>query len=77
VRRVFIFQLGRRIMNGVVKRLVRDKGFGFIVGEGGMEYFFHRSAVEDFEDLEEKDRVTFKAGNGPKGPRAEDVQRQS
>ena len=32
-------------MNGTVKRLVSDKGFGFIRDEGGTEHFFHRSSV--------------------------------
>ena len=31
-------------LNGTIKRLVRDKGFGFIADQKGMEYFFHQSA---------------------------------
>ena len=62
-------------MNGTIKTLNLAKGYGFILGEDGREYFFHRSAClnADFASLEEKDNVTFKAGKGPKGPRAEDV----
>lgn len=61
--------------NGTVKRVVSDKGFGFIKDDSGdNEYFFHRSEVKTgFENLQEGDRVTFEAGRGPKGPRAEDV----
>ena len=31
-------------MNGTVKRLVSDKGFGFVAASDGAEYFFHQSA---------------------------------
>ena len=59
---------------GTIKKLVSDKGFGFIKGENG-ELFFHRSAVEGaaFEDLREGQTVDYEEGHGPKGPRAESV----
>ncbi len=59
---------------GTIKKLVSDKGFGFIKGDSD-EFFFHRSAVEDgsFEDLREGQTVEFVEGNGPKGPCAENV----
>jgi CspA family cold shock protein len=59
---------------GVIKRLT-DKGFGFITIADGKDLFFHRSAVEGarFEDLQEGQRVSFTEGQGPKGPRAENV----
>jgi CspA family cold shock protein len=59
---------------GTIKRMT-DKGFGFIDIGGGKDLFFHRSAVEGarFEDLREGQRVSFNAGQGPKGPRAENV----
>jgi cold shock protein len=59
---------------GVIKRLT-DKGFGFIDIGGGKDLFFHRSAVDGtrFEALHEGQRVTFAEGQGPKGPRAENV----
>jgi CspA family cold shock protein len=62
-------------MNGKVKRLVSDKGFGFILAEDGNEYFFHQCACTGmrFDDLREGQAVTFNKGQGPKGPRAEDV----
>jgi len=58
---------------GKVKRLVTEKGFGFIVGSDGKDYFFHRSGVQDngFDKLLEKDEVTFDVTVGDKGPRAE------
>lgn len=60
--------------NGTIKRIT-DKGFGFIAASDGTEYFFHQSAVTGtrFDELREGQRVTFTAGQGPKGPRAEGV----
>ena len=59
---------------GTIKRLT-DKGFGFIETGSGNDLFFHMSAVEGvrFEDLKQGPRVSFKEGQGPKGPRAENV----
>jgi len=31
--------------NGTIRRLVRDRGFGFIKSTEGKDYFFHRSQV--------------------------------
>jgi CspA family cold shock protein len=64
-------------MNGTVKRLVSDKGFGFVAASDGNEYFFHQSACADvrFDELREGQSVTFQTGQGPKGPRAENIRR--
>jgi cold shock protein len=61
--------------NGTIKRLVSDKGFGFILAADGNEYFFHSSACSSapFDELREGQAVIFDAGNGPKGPRGENV----
>lgn len=61
-------------MTGTIKRLT-DKGFGFIATSDGTEYFFHQSACAGirFDDLREGQKVSFTAGQGPKGPRAENV----
>lgn len=63
-------------MNGTVKRMVKDKGFGFIAGTDGTEYFFHQSACTNtrFDDMREGQNVSFTVTQGPKGPRAENVQ---
>ena len=62
-------------VNGIVKRLVSDKGFGFIAADDGSEYFFHQSAcaTTSFDELREGQAVTFDRGQGPKGPRGENV----
>jgi cold shock protein len=67
------------MMTGTIRTVRTDKGFGFIRDGGGKEYFFHRSAVqgEGLEALREGDSVEFDVGEGPKGPRAENVRRTS
>ena len=59
---------------GTIKKLVSNKGFGFIKTDNG-EIFFHVSAVQGaaFEDLTEGAHVEFEESEGPKGPRAESV----
>jgi CspA family cold shock protein len=59
---------------GVIKKLVSEKGFGFIKGDHG-ELFFHHSAVQGgaFDTLREGQTVEYTEGRGPKGPRAETV----
>jgi len=61
---------------GRIIRLKPDSGFGFIQDTNtGKEFFFHSSAVQNapFKELREQQTVTFEAGEGPKGPRAESV----
>lgn len=62
-------------MTGTIKRMVRDRGFGFLAAVDGTELFFHRSSAPQFDALIEGDRVTFITGQSPKGPRAEQVER--
>lgn len=61
--------------NGWVKRIVSDKGFGFIRDDRGEEYFFHRNEMDraEFEQLQENSPVSFEPDQGPKGPRASNV----
>ena len=70
---------GGSFVTGKIRTLRVDKGFGFIKDDTGKEFFFHRSAVygEGLEDLREGDSVEFDVGEGPKGPRAENVRRTS
>jgi len=57
---------------GTIKKLVRDRGFGFILGQDGTEVFFHRSAIQGqgFDALAEGQSVEFEIERGDKGPRA-------
>jgi CspA family cold shock protein len=61
---------------GTIKKLVADKGFGFIEGDGGKrDMFFHVSSLVDveFDNLQIGQMVEYEIGTGPKGPRAENV----
>ncbi len=63
-------------MNGTIKKVTRERGFGFITGEDGADYFFHQSELRGglkFEELREGQRVTFETAESSKGPRAADV----
>ncbi len=59
---------------GTIKRLT-DKGFGFIDTGTDLDMFFHNSNVVgvSFDELREGQRVSYTEGQGPKGPRAENV----
>jgi len=63
-----------QMSHGTIKKLIADKGFGFIEGEKG-DLFFHHSAVEGatIETLQIGQEVSYEEGEGPKGPRAENV----
>ena len=59
--------------NGTIKKVQSDRGFGFITGEDGIEYFFHRSGVDsslNFDSLHGGENVTFEIERSDKGPRA-------
>ena len=60
---------------GKIKKLVRERGFGFISDADGREVFFHQSSVVDvsFDALTEEQDVEFEVEKSPKGPRAIDV----
>ena len=64
-------------MTGTIKKIIRDKGFGFIIpDDGGEDVFFHRSRLGpkmQFEDLREGEEVEFQVRPGDKGPQAFDV----
>jgi cold shock protein len=62
---------------GTVKKLISDRGFGFITADDGKDYFFHRDALAaslDFDRLAGGERVTFDIESSPRGPRASNVQ---
>ena len=60
--------------NRTIKGPMRAKRFGFVASDEGTEYFFHQSACNvEFYELREGQAVSFDEGEGPKGPRAENV----
>ena len=62
-------------MQGTIKRVIRDRGFGFIRSTDGQEVFFHRSTLQqmNFDGLKEGEAVEFEMERGDKGPRATSV----
>jgi cold shock CspA family protein len=62
-------------MQGTIKRIIRDRGFGFIRTAEGQEVFFHRSSLQDlnFDALKEGINVELEVERGDKGPRATTV----
>ncbi|MBU2102869.1 MAG: cold shock domain-containing protein [Candidatus Omnitrophota bacterium] len=60
---------------GKIKKLVLDKGFGFIADADGTDVFFHKSNLVEitFETLTGGEEVTFEVEKGPKGARAINV----
>jgi cold shock protein len=65
---------------GTIKKLVADRGFGFISAASG-DIFFHHTVVADnkFDELKEGQSVDYEITTGPddrgrdKGPRAVSV----
>ena len=64
-------------MYGTIKRIIREKGFGFITPDDGSEdVYFTRSRLDartDFDGLREGDEVQFQVRPGEKGPQATGV----
>ena len=65
-------------MNGTIKTLIANKGFGFISREGETkDLFFHSKELKGvtFDELKVGDAVTFEVVEGEKGPAATNVSR--
>ena len=56
-------------MQGTIKKVVHDRGFGFIHAQDGREIFFHRTGLQqlDFETLKEGQEIEFEVERGDKG----------
>jgi CspA family cold shock protein len=64
------------VATGTIKKIVADRGFGFIAADDAKEYFFHRGGLDstlDFDRLVGGEKVEFDVTQSPKGPRAERV----
>jgi CspA family cold shock protein len=61
---------------GTIKKVVSDRGFGFITADDEKDYFFHRDGLDrsiDFDRLAGGEKVNFEVESSPKGPRAVNV----
>ena len=61
---------------GTIKKVVADRGFGFISAADAKEYFFHRNSLDsslDFDRLNGGEAVKFEIEDSPKGQRASKV----
>lgn len=61
-------------MKGKVKFFNTQKGFGFITGDDGNEYFVHRSGLKEVIIIKDNDKVTFDVVQGDRGPKAANVE---
>ncbi len=61
---------------GKIKKVIQERGFGFISDTDGREVFFHQSGLVDvqFASLKEEQKVEFEIEDSPKGPRAIKIQ---
>ena len=65
------------VTTGTIKKVVSERGFGFITTEDQKDYFFHRNSLDsslDFDRLVGGEKVEFEIEQSPKGPRASRVQ---
>ena len=67
---------GGEKMKGTVKFFNVMKGFGFIAGEDGKEYFVHSTGLKNGVSIQEGDSVTFEIEQGDKGPKASKVTKE-
>lgn len=63
-------------MKGKVKFFNDAKGFGFIAGEDGKEYFVHNTGLSPGVSITKDDAVTFEIEQGDKGPKASKVSKE-
>jgi CspA family cold shock protein len=70
---------GNPVPAGRIKKIIPDRGFGFVRADDGNEVFFHRTelTLADFDRLEEGQAVEFDIVDSPKGPRARNLRAAS
>src|SRR3989338_8170794 len=64
-------------IKGTVKFFNPKKGFGFITGDDGKEYYANESGLKGGVGIDSGDRVSFKAVYEAQGPKAEEVEKIS
>ena len=61
------------MINGIVKTWDQIKGWGFIEGDDGGEYFLHISKVRSGQSIIQNSRVKFDTSEGQRGAEAHNV----
>ena len=67
-------------MQGTIRKVIAERGFGFITGEDGKDYFFHRDALTaplNFDRMTTGERVEFELQASERGPRAVNIRAAS
>ncbi len=64
------------MMKGTIKFFNSTKGFGFISGEDGKEYFVHLTGLSEGVTVNENDAVEFDVEQGDRGPKAVNVKKE-
>ena len=62
-------------MRGKLKWFNKDKGFGFIAGDDGLDYFLHNSQLPEDETLVPEEELEFEVNQTDRGPQAIDVKK--
>ena len=64
---------------GQIKKIIFDRGYGFVKGDDGNEVFFHRTETTEieFDSLREGEQVEYEVADNGKGPRARNLKRVS
>ena len=61
------------IATGTIRKVIFERGFGFLTADDGKDYFFHRDGVTaslDFDRICGGEQVEFELQPSPRGPRA-------
>jgi CspA family cold shock protein len=63
------------VATGTIRRLIRDRGYGFIITEDGNDIFFHQTALQglSFYSSKEGQSLEFEVEKRPKSPRAVNI----
>ena len=61
-------------MEGIVKWYKREKGYGFVSGEDGEDYFVHMSAIPQGTFIRKDDRISFDPVDTERGKQAQNIQ---
>ena len=63
-------------LEGTVKWFDDRKGYGFITGSDGQDYFVHHTAIPEGTRIREGDKVTFEPSQSEKGRQAKNVKKE-